>query len=77
MQVYDMPDERGHFGPFGGVFVAETLVEANKRQLNTGDVRMTDYLLSISNFLNLRTSLIQNNMMRLSLINQLNYLILK
>ena len=56
---------------------AETLVEANKRQLNTGDVRMTDYLLSISNFLNLRTSLIQNNMMRLSLINQLNYLILK
>lgn len=28
MQVYDMPDERGHFGPFGGVFVAETLVEA-------------------------------------------------
>jgi len=28
MQVYDMPDEHGHFGPFGGVFVAETLVEA-------------------------------------------------
>lgn len=28
MQVYDMPDERGHFGPYGGIFVAETLVEA-------------------------------------------------
>ena len=28
MQLYDMPDERGHFGPFGGSFVAETLVEA-------------------------------------------------
>ena len=28
MQVYDMPDERGHFGQFGGIFVAETLVEA-------------------------------------------------
>jgi tryptophan synthase beta chain len=28
MQVYDMPDERGHFGPYGGTFVAETLVEA-------------------------------------------------
>lgn len=28
MQVYDMPDERGHFGPFGGTFVAETLIEA-------------------------------------------------
>jgi len=28
MQMYDMPDERGHFGQFGGIFVAETLVEA-------------------------------------------------
>lgn len=28
MQLYDMPDERGHFGPYGGIFVAETLVEA-------------------------------------------------
>jgi tryptophan synthase beta chain len=28
MQLYDMPDERGHFGQFGGIFVAETLVEA-------------------------------------------------
>jgi tryptophan synthase beta chain len=26
--MYDLPDERGHFGPYGGVFVAETLVEA-------------------------------------------------
>ena len=28
MQLYDMPDERGHFGPYGGTFVAETLIEA-------------------------------------------------
>jgi tryptophan synthase beta chain len=28
MQLYDMPDVRGHFGQFGGTFVAETLVEA-------------------------------------------------
>jgi len=28
MQLYDMPDARGHFGPFGGTFVAETLIEA-------------------------------------------------
>jgi tryptophan synthase beta chain len=28
MQMYDLPDERGHFGPYGGVFVAETLMEA-------------------------------------------------
>jgi tryptophan synthase beta chain len=28
MQLYDMPDARGHFGQYGGTFVAETLVEA-------------------------------------------------
>ena len=28
MQLYDMPDARGHFGPYGGTFVAETLIEA-------------------------------------------------
>ena len=27
-QRRDLPDERGHFGPYGGVFVAETLVAA-------------------------------------------------
>lgn len=26
--MYNMPDERGHFGPYGGVFVAETLMPA-------------------------------------------------
>ncbi|MDO8892597.1 MAG: tryptophan synthase subunit beta [Sulfurimicrobium sp.] len=28
MQMYDLPDEHGHFGPYGGIFVAETLIEA-------------------------------------------------
>jgi tryptophan synthase beta chain len=28
MQMYDLPDSRGHFGPYGGVFVAETLTHA-------------------------------------------------
>jgi tryptophan synthase beta chain len=28
MQMYDLPDARGHFGPYGGVFVAETLTAA-------------------------------------------------
>ncbi|HYT96495.1 MAG TPA: tryptophan synthase subunit beta [Casimicrobiaceae bacterium] len=26
--MYDLPDERGHFGQYGGVFVAETLIRA-------------------------------------------------
>ncbi len=28
MQTYNLPDARGHFGPYGGVFVAETLIAA-------------------------------------------------
>ena len=28
MKTYDFPDARGHFGPYGGVFVAETLMHA-------------------------------------------------
>ncbi len=28
MQMYDLPDNSGHFGPYGGVFVSETLVHA-------------------------------------------------
>ena len=28
MKPYDLPDARGHFGPYGGTFVAETLIQA-------------------------------------------------
>ena len=28
MRMYDLPDAHGHFGPYGGVFVAETLTQA-------------------------------------------------
>ncbi len=28
MQMYDLPDQHGHFGPYGGIFVAETLITA-------------------------------------------------
>ena len=28
MKMYDLPDERGHFGQYGGVFVSETLIYA-------------------------------------------------
>ena len=27
-QLFDGPDELGHFGPYGGVFVGETLIAA-------------------------------------------------
>jgi tryptophan synthase beta chain len=28
MRIYDLPDAQGHFGPYGGVFVSETLIGA-------------------------------------------------
>lgn len=28
MRIYDLPDAQGHFGPYGGVFVSETLISA-------------------------------------------------
>ncbi len=28
MQMYDLPDASGHFGPYGGVYMAETLIPA-------------------------------------------------
>jgi tryptophan synthase beta chain len=28
MRIYDLPDARGHFGPYGGIFVSETLRQA-------------------------------------------------
>jgi len=28
MKIYDLPDDSGHFGKYGGVFVAETLIHA-------------------------------------------------
>jgi tryptophan synthase beta chain len=28
MKMHDLPDSQGHFGPYGGIFVAETLVQA-------------------------------------------------
>ena len=31
MRMYDLPDARGHFGPYGGVFVAETLIARARR----------------------------------------------
>jgi tryptophan synthase beta chain len=33
MRMHDLPDARGHFGPYGGVFVAETLSHALEQLL--------------------------------------------
>jgi tryptophan synthase beta chain len=40
-RLRDLPDERGHFGPYGGIFVAETLVAALE-ELKTQYARYRD-----------------------------------
>ncbi|MCJ7936298.1 MAG: TolC family protein [Chryseobacterium sp.] len=55
---------------------AKTLVEANAKQLPTGDVRMVDFILSINNLLGLKGNMIRYNTTLLNLKNQLQYLII-
>lgn len=49
------------------------LVNANKSLLNTGDVRITDYILALNNYLTLKSNLNQQEINRYQVINQLNY----
>lgn len=52
---------------------SETLVEANHKLLESGDVRMADYLLAINNYLTIRNMIRQQSINKLQLINQINY----
>lgn len=51
----------------------ETLIEANHKLLQTGEVKMTDYILAISNYLNAKNLILINSINRLQIINQINY----
>lgn len=59
------------------IVYAKTLVEANAKQLPTGDVRMVDFILSINNLLTLKGNIIQYNTTLFNLKNQLQYLIIQ
>ena len=51
----------------------ETLIEANGRLLATGDIRLTDYVLAINNYITAKNLVVQNSVARLQIINQINY----
>jgi outer membrane protein TolC len=51
----------------------ETLIEANRKLLETGDARMPDYILAIGNYLNAKNIITQNKSNQLQIINQINY----
>ena len=51
----------------------ETLITLNEKLLQTGDVRVYDYILALNNYLNAKNLINENTVTRLQLINQLNY----
>ena len=52
---------------------SKRLIEANSRLITTGDVRIVDYLLATTNFLNAKNQITLNEINRLQIKNQLNY----
>ncbi|HVU95581.1 MAG TPA: TolC family protein [Puia sp.] len=52
---------------------SQTLIDVNGKLLGTGDARIADYIIALSNYLSARNLLTQNNITRLQIINQINY----
>jgi outer membrane protein TolC len=57
----------------GQIKYSGTLIDVNKKLLETGEVRITDLILTINTFLNARNLLNQNYINRMQIINQINY----
>ena len=51
----------------------ETLIAVNEKLLATGDIRLTDFILTLNNYFNAKNLVTQNYINRLKIINQLNY----
>lgn len=51
----------------------KSLIQVDSRLLQTGDVRIADFIIAINNYLSAQNLLRQTNINRLKLINQLNY----
>ncbi|HXL56683.1 MAG TPA: TolC family protein, partial [Chitinophagaceae bacterium] len=52
---------------------AEGLIDANRKLMATGDVRIADYIIAISNYLNAKNIITQNTVNKQQIINQINY----
>jgi hypothetical protein len=51
----------------------QTLIRVNGRLLQTGDIKITDYVLALNNYITSRNLVVQNKIARYLIINQLNY----
>ena len=52
---------------------SQALIDVNAKLLSTGDARIADYIIALSNYLNVKNLLTQNGITRLQIINQINY----
>ena len=52
---------------------SESLITVNEKLLETGEVKIADYILALSSYLNAKNLITQNNINRLQIINQINY----
>lgn len=52
---------------------AQSLIEVNGKLLNAGEVRITDYILALNNYMNAKNLITQNSINRMQIINQINY----
>ena len=51
----------------------ETLIIVSQKLLATGDIRLTDFILTLNNYFNAKFLVTQNHITRLKIINQINY----
>jgi outer membrane protein TolC len=51
----------------------ETLITVNEKLLATGDIRLTDFILTLNNYFYAKNLVTQNYISRLKILNQLNY----
>lgn len=57
----------------GQLKYVESLIDANGKLMATGDVRIADYVIAISNYLNAKNIILQNTINKLQIITQINY----
>jgi outer membrane protein TolC len=51
----------------------QSLIDVNGKLLETGEARITDYVLALNNYINAKNLITQNTIARLQIINQINY----
>ena len=55
----------------------KVLIDVNSKLLETGDIRITDYILALNNYITAKNLVVQNEVARFSILQQLNYWTLK